>query len=257
MVNQSGCVVHSSILAQRGSLVIVERNLTFGVAGVIFTLCLISFSQQGSKGMRADRNSGLAIQVSASRYLVKLPPTPDLVPLDCEPTENKVKLYANSTSSHNAKIKFSWQVPVGRLIEKGREVTWDLSRVQAGTYTATVKASDKHKHTANGSITVTVVVCPGWRPDPPPCPLVSVTCPAEVDSKGTLTFVANVTGGDAGVTPTYKWTVSAGKITGGQGTAKVTVDVSGLSRESVTATVAVGGMNPLCHTVASCTTNQQ
>ncbi len=70
-----------------------------------------------------------------------------------------------------AEMTFKWQVPVGRLIGKSREVTWDLSGVPAGTYTATVEASDRHKHTANGSITVTVVICPGWRVNPPPCPI--------------------------------------------------------------------------------------
>jgi len=55
---------------------------------------------------------------------------------------------------------FTWQAPAGRLIGKGREVSWDLSGVQEGTYTATVDASDKHKHTASGSVTVTVVICP-------------------------------------------------------------------------------------------------
>lgn len=232
--------------------------VTFGVAGLILAVCLSCFglNHQGSKRARVDRktNTQLAIQVTASHSLVKLPPRQvDLVSLNCELTEKEVRLYATNVSPHKADLNFTWQVPVGRLIGKHREVTWDLSGVQEGTYTATVEATDKHKHTASGSITVSVVICPGWRPDPPPCPVVSVSCPSSVESKGSITFEATVAGGDPEMIPTYEWSLSAGKIISGQSTRKVTVDVSGLSDGSVTATVSVGGAHPFCATVASCT----
>ena len=232
--------------------------VTMGVAVLIFAVCLSCFglNEQGSKKRRAvrKRNTEPVIQVRASRSLVKLPPrTPDLAPLNCEPTENEVRLYANTTSPHKGEMNFTWQVPVGRLIKKNREVIWDLSGVEAGTYTATVEAIDRHRHAASGSTTVTVVICPDWRPDPPPCPVVSVSCPSNVESKASITFEATVAGGGPEIIPTYEWSLSAGKIISGQATKKVTVDVSGVSHESVTATVSVGGANPLCHTVASCT----
>jgi hypothetical protein len=148
-------------------------------------------------------------------------------------------------------MNFKWQVPVGRLIGKTREVTWDLSGVEAGTYTATVEASDKYKHTASGSIEVTVVICPGFLPDPPPCATISVSCPSTAESKGAVTFEATVSGGPD-ITPTFEWSLSAGKIINGQGTSKVTVDVSNLSHTSVTGTVRVGGFDPNCSNVASC-----
>lgn len=234
-----------------------RTSVTFGVAGLVLAVCLSCFglNQQGSKRTRGDRttNTQLVVLVKASRSLVKLPPrTADLTPLNCELTEKEVRLSANSTSPRKADIYFTWQVPVGRLIGKGLEVTWDLSGVQEGTYTATVEASDRHKNTGSGSVTVTVVICPGWRPDPPPCPIVSVSCPSNVESKGSITFEANVAGGDPEIKPTYEWSLSAGKIISGQATRKVTVDVSGLSDESVTATVSVGGAHPACATVASC-----
>ena len=227
------------------------------VAALIFAVCFCCFglTPQGSKKAGADKktNTQIAIQVTASHSLVKLPPSPDLLPLNCEPTEDKVRLYANATSTHKAAIDFTWQVPVGRLIEKGREVTWNLSGVETGTYTATVEARDQHKHSATGSISVTVVVCPGWRPDPPPCPLVMVSCPIGADENRSLTFVATVAGANPETKPTYKWSVSVGKIISGQATSKVIVDISGLKQPSVTATVSVGGFDPGCATVASCT----
>jgi len=234
------------------------RNLvTLAVAGLIFAVCLSCFglNRQGSKRAGANKkvNTGLAVQVIASRSLVKLPPRPPELPLNCELTEKEVKLYANATSPRRAEINFTWQVPVGRLIGKGREVTWDLSGVEAGTYTATVEASDRYKNTGSGSITVTVVICPGWLPDPPPCPTISVSCPSSVESKASITFEATVSGGAPEMIPTYEWSISAGKIISGQGTSKITVDASDLSVEFVTGTVSVGGANPSCPTTASCT----
>jgi hypothetical protein len=54
---------------------------------------------------------------------------------------------------------------------------------------------------------------------------------------------------------TYNWSVSAGTITGGQGTSSITVDTAGLGGQSVTATVDVGGFDPSCSRSASCTTS--
>ena len=233
-----------------------RRVVTFGVVGLIFAVCLSGFglNQQGSKRAGADRrtNAELTIQVTASHSLVKLPPQrPDLAPLNCELTDKEVRLSANITATHKAEMNFNWQVPVGRLIGKTSEVTWDLSGVDAGTYTATVEASDRHKHIVSGSITITVDICPGYFPDPPPCPVVMVSCPSSLESKGSVTFEATVSGGPKTI-PTFEWSLSAGRIISGQSTSKVTVDVSGLSQDSVTATVSVGGFNPSCHTVASC-----
>jgi hypothetical protein len=233
-----------------------RTSVTFGVAGIILAVCLsgLGLNQQGSKRARVNRktNTQPIVIARASPSLVKLPPrSPDLHPDNCEPTESMVKLSADATDPNKGGLYFTWQVPVGRLIGEGREVTWDLGGVQEGTYTATVEVSDKH-NTATGSATVTVVVCPGLRPSTP-CPTVSVSCPAFVESKESITFVATVAGGDREIKPTYKWSLSAGKIISGQATSKITIDVSGISGESVTATVSVGGFHPLCHTVASCT----
>lgn len=238
-----------------------DRTLITVTGGVlILAVCLscFGFNQQRSKRARADRkaNTQPVVIVKASHSLVKLPPRRvELAPFDCELTENKVRLSASATSPRNTDLYFIWQVPVGRLIGKGGlEITWDLSGVQEGTYTATVEVSDKHKNTGKGWTTVTVVICPGWHLERP-CPIISVSCPDSVESKGSITFEATVAGGDTEMIPTYEWSLSAGKIISGQATRKVTVDVSDLNRESVTATVSVGGAHPSCATVASCTIN--
>ena len=149
--------------------------VTLTGGGLILAVCLpcFGFNQQGSKRVRADRQP--VVIVTASHSLVKLPPRrADHLSLNCELTESKVKLSGSATSPRNSGLYFTWEVPVGRLSGEGREVTWDLSGVQEGTYTATLEVSDKH-NTGKGWTTVTVVICPGWHPPPRPCPVVSVS----------------------------------------------------------------------------------
>jgi hypothetical protein len=64
-----------------------------------------------------------------------------------------------------------------------------------------------------------------------------------------MTFVANVGPGNQENT-TLTWSVTQGTITSGQGTPTITVDTTGLSDTTITATVTLGGTNPDCR----CTT---
>ena len=84
------------------------------------------------------------------------------------------------------------------------------------------------------------------------CPTVLVSCP-DSDSGSTLILNANVAG-DRSIKLTFKWTVSAGKITSGQGTPSISVDMSGAWGQSLTATVEVGGFDKACRREASCST---
>jgi len=59
-----------------------------------------------------------------------------------------------------------------------------------------------------------------------------------------LTYRANIQSGDPLVTPTFKWTVSVGKIIGGQGTSEVSIDREG--NNSITVTVEVIGYAANC-----------
>jgi hypothetical protein len=52
---------------------------------------------------------------------------------------------------------------------------------------------------------------------------------------------------------TYNWSLSAGKITSGQGSPVITIDVTGTGGQSITATVEVGGLDSSCEQTASCT----
>jgi len=193
-----------------------------------------------------------AVRPSPSAIVRPCPPPTSST--SCTPSGNEVTLVAEATDANNDPLLYTWSVTGGRLSGEGRQVTWDLSGVQNGTYTATVEVADGAGLKANGSATVTVADCTGCVPPPPPCPQVSVSCPTDVEANQPITFTASVTGGPEGATWTYNWSVSAGTISSGQGTSTITVDTNGIGGQSVTATVNIGGADPSCNNSASCTT---
>jgi len=189
--------------------------------------------------------------ITTSKSLITFCPTasPNLA---CSP-DREVKLAANASAPDNIQLLFTWTVTGGTVRGEGREVTWDLSGLAEGTYTATVELNDGNQHTATGSTTVTIALCSGCESPRPLCPTVSVSCSNRIDNQP-ITFEATVAGGDPEMKPIYNWSVTAGKIISGQGTSKLTVDISDLGSKSITATVSLGGADPSCTiSQASCT----
>ena len=194
-------------------------------------------------------NQPPTVSVSASSATISLPCPPGTSSATCTPSASStVDLTANAVDPDNDTLLYTWSVTGGRLTGEGRGVTWDLSGVNPGSYTATVDVNDGNGHTVNASTTVTVAVCTECVP---PCPTVSVSCPSDVDLGSPITFTASVSGN---MNVTYNWSVSAGTISSGQGTSSISVDTAGLGGQSVTATVELGGLDPSCSRTASCTT---
>jgi len=195
-------------------------------------------------------NVAPTVTVSASSASITLPCPPGTSSDSCTASASRsVTLTAVGVDADNDTLLYTWSVTGGTLAGEGREVTWELSAAQPGTYTATATVNDGNQHTAVNTTTVTIAECTGCKP---PCPTISVSCPADVDLGAPITFTASI-GGDMNVT--YNWTVSAGTISSGQGTSSITVDSSGLGGQSVTATLEVGGLDPSCSRTASCTTS--
>jgi hypothetical protein len=193
--------------------------------------------------------------VTTSISSIVRPCPPGTSSATCTPSGNEVTLTANATDVDNDQLLYTWSVTGGRLTGEGRSVTWDLSGVANGSYTASVEVDDGNQHKVSSSATVTVADCADCVKPPPPCPVVSVSCPSEGEAGQPITFTASISGGDSAATYTYNWSVSAGTISGGQGTSSITVDTTGLAGQSVTATVNIGGADPSCTgTTASCTT---
>lgn len=198
-------------------------------------------------------NVGPTVSVSGSMSSITLPCPEGTTSATCTPSASReVTLTAMGSDPDGDTLLYAWSVTGGRITGDGRSVAWDLSGVNPGTYTATVEVNDGNTHTANASTAVTVAVCDRCEP---PCPTVSVSCQSDVDQGAPITFTASVSGGPSNMTPTYNWSVSAGTISGGQGTSSITVDTAGLGGQSVTATIELGGVDPACARTASCTTS--
>jgi hypothetical protein len=86
------------------------------------------------------------------------------------------------------------------------------------------------------------------------CPAVTVSCVDTGDYGRPIEFTANISGGDAAVTPTFNWSVPGFRISGGEGTSAITVEWPP-EGGTVKATVVVKGYDPSCFIAASCMTS--
>ncbi len=67
------------------------------------------------------------------------------------------------------------------------------------------------------------------------CPVAAVSCP-DITKGSAIIFTANFVG-DPSDKRVFRWSVSKGRITSGQGTALIKVDASGFEGQTITATV--------------------
>jgi hypothetical protein len=85
---------------------------------------------------------------------------PDQRPVEgCTSTGSTVQLAANATDPDGDTLLYTWSTTGGRITGDGANVTWDLSGVQPGTYTASVEVDDGCGCIAFSSTTVTVERC--------------------------------------------------------------------------------------------------
>jgi hypothetical protein len=101
------------------------------------------------------------------------------------------------------------------------------------------------------SLTSLSMSAPSQTPAAATCPTITVDCPVECLEGGeTFTVTAKVSGADPTLKLSYNWSISAGEITGGQGTATMTaVKIAG---HTITATVEISGLESSCVNTASC-----
>jgi hypothetical protein len=78
------------------------------------------------------------------------------------------------------------------------------------------------------------------------CPSLQIKAPDVVEAGRTGRVTLIVT--DPGGSPTYTWTVSAGRIESGQGTTSIAVQTANLAGVSITATVELGNLPEVCVT---------
>jgi hypothetical protein len=189
--------------------------------------------------------------VTASSSSITLPCDEGKTSATCPTTANLVvQLTAAASDADNDVLLYTWTVTGGKISGEGKNVTWDLTGSMPGTYTASVQVSDGTHPAVPGSTSVTIAKCTDCVT---PCPTVNVSCPDSVKVGSPIAVSASV--GSTNASVTYNWSVSAGTISGGQGTSSITVDTAGLGGQTVTATLELGGLDPSCTRTASCSTS--
>ncbi|HEX8286927.1 MAG TPA: hypothetical protein VF556_02970, partial [Pyrinomonadaceae bacterium] len=162
-----------------------------------------------------------------------------------------VNVTTTAVDPENDVLTYNYTVSGGRVVGQGANVSWDLTGVRPGTYTITAGVDDGCGvcgQTQTQTITVAECDCEAIPP-PCECPSLTVTGPAEaVEPGGTMTFTANVSGGNQ-ENFTFEWTVSAGTIESGQGSRSITVRAP--QSGNVTATVNIRSTNAACECPAS------
>jgi hypothetical protein len=118
-----------------------------------------------------------AVSASPSRVVLAAECPPDQRPVEgCTSTGSTVQLAANATDPDGDTLLYTWSTTGGRITGDGANVTWDLSGVQPGTYTASVDVDDGCGCIAFSSTTVTVERCTcEVIPTPTPTPEVIMT----------------------------------------------------------------------------------
>lgn len=175
--------------------------------------------------------------------------TATLCPDDRAIDTSEVRLVAEASDPQGLPLQYKWTVSAGRIVGTGANVMWDLKGAAPGPYTAMVEVNNGRDRdcVAFSSTTINVRECPRAG-----CPNITVYCPDTVMAGAPLTFTANISGGPANIKPVFDWTVTAGTITSGQGTASITVDTTGLANQAIRATVRLGGFEMDCS--ATCLT---
>ena len=132
-------------------------------------------------------------------------------------------------------LTYNYTVSGGRIVGTGKDVRWDLTAVDPGSYTITAGVDDgcglcgKTK-TAEVTVVKCEPTCILIR-----CPSISVTGPDAIS--GESDYYADISGG-AFMSVTYEWSVTNGVILSGQGTPSVTVKLEPTSSISV----KIGGL---------------
>lgn len=209
----------------------------------IVVLVLLSAIFAGPAGAQKKPT---AAAVASAPLKINLTSSTAIVSACSDAAGSQVQLTAGAVSPNGNPIKYRWTTTGGTISGEGPQVTWNLAGLKPGYHKASldiVTSGTDGECQAFSSVTVLVNDCAPVRPV---CPAVAVTGPAAVGIDQPVTFTSNYNGGTPGITPAYNWTVSAGTITAGQGTDRITVDTTGLAGQTIRASLSLGGYNLEC-----------
>jgi hypothetical protein len=134
-----------------------------------------------------------------------------------------IDVATEASDPENDYLTYIYFVSGGRIIGKGKNVVWDLSGVEPGTYKITAGVDDGCG-ICGKTVTkyVTVIECPIGISDVD-CPELSIKAPSLISSSTDFVFTASASGGGQPNDVTFTWTVENAEIVKGQGSPEVTI----------------------------------
>jgi len=158
-----------------------------------------------------------------------------------------VALDVRASDPEHDSLSYNYQVSKGVIVGEGPNVNWDLARA-FGPQTATVEVTDQRGAKVSSSVEVNMEECSVCDP---PCPTLSVSCPATVTEGETAIFEASISSPEE---LKFLWSHSNGQRIPGQQGAKLRIKAVGSPGDVITAAVRVLGIDPACSYQASCET---
>jgi len=167
----------------------------------------------------------------------------------------EVSLAVNATDPDGDALQYEYSTTQGSISGKGSSVIWNLNDVPRGPHEVRLTVTDGKGGKAEAALTVTTADSTSCDGPTPPCPIVKVSCPEEMDKSKPFTFSVLIEGEDKMYQPSFRWKLNAGRIVKGQYGREIEATTTGATGfEEITATVQVGGSDPSCILTASCST---
>lgn len=169
----------------------------------------------------------------------------------------EVQLEVKAIDPDGDALLYEYSTTEGTISGEGRSVVWDLRGLPRGPHEVLVAVSDGYGGKAEKALTVTTIDSGSCDPPPPPCPVIKVSCPDEMEQTRPFIFSATIESTAEGYMPSsFHWKLNAGRIIKGQHTREIEATTEGaVGFEKITATVEVGGFDPSCTgTIVSCST---
>jgi Bacterial Ig domain len=169
----------------------------------------------------------------------------------------EVDLIVNASDPDGDTLDYKYSVTEGSISGKGMLVSWNLDGLPRGPHEVRVTVTDGKGGKVDAALKVSTVDAGICDRPPPTCPIIEVSCPAEMDKSKAFIFSAVVQANAKGYKPpSFYWTVNAGRIVKGQDSREIEVTTLGANGfDKITATVDVGGFDPSCTgTTVSCST---
>ena len=167
-----------------------------------------------------------------------------------------VDLLVTATDPDGDRLEYQYSTTDGTISGKGKSVIWDLNNVLRGPHEVLVTVTDGKGGKVKAALTVTTVDGGSCDPPPPPCPVIKVSCPEEMEKSKPFIFSALIESEVKSYQPpTFHWKLNAGRIVKGQNGREIEASTTGANGfEKITATVEVGWYDPSCINTASCST---